>query len=119
MPYAVGTYRLCQGTYTPDLSWHLVDVWLGLLFCWLQLRSRRGVGSRGSGVVRLSYGFLRYNGIWSSGKVTGELSGKERRLEICLILSQQCSTTNGGLLSRILPHSKIAARHDKRNVMAA
>jgi hypothetical protein len=83
------------------------------------LRMQRGFGSLGSGVVGLSYGFLRYNGIWSSGKVTGELSGKERRLEICLVLSQQCSTTNGGLLSRILPHSKIAARHDKRNVIAA
>jgi hypothetical protein len=83
------------------------------------LRMQRGFGSLGSGVVGLSYGFLRYHGIWSSEKVTGELSGKERRLEICLVLSQQCSTTNGGLLSRILPHSKIAARHDKRNVIAA
>ena len=31
------TYRLCQGTYTPDLSWHGVDMWLGLMDCGLLL----------------------------------------------------------------------------------
>ena len=56
---AVGTYRLCQGTYTPDLLWHFGFVWLGLLFCWLQLRIFAATAGW-SETVYVYYGFRRY-----------------------------------------------------------